>query len=76
MNYAYYENTNRTLVYGDGDNNIVDVLLGNKAEVLKVEIYVYFDGTDPVAENADIAAGLLNGQTVSIAFNVDGHAYN
>ena len=58
------------------DDNIVDVLLGNTAETLKVDIYVYFDGTDPIAENVDIPAGILDGQTVEIKFTIDNHDYN
>lgn len=68
---AYYDNNVDTRTF-----DIIDMLAGNKQETLKVEIYVYFDGTDVVAENADITAGVLDGQTVSIAFNVDDHAYN
>ena len=75
VNTVYYDNVDG-IVYGDGETNIVDVLLGNKAETLQVEIYVYFDGTDEIAENSKIEAGILDGQTVSIAFNVDDHAYN
>ena len=88
VNTVYYDNVDRVSVYGDGETNIVDTLYGNKQETLKVDIYVYFDGTDAVAQNSPavdnegntvatgIQAGVLNGQTVSIAFNIDGHAYN
>ena len=84
VNTVYYDNGTRAYAYGDGENNIVDVLLGNKAETLQVDIYVYFDGTDIVSQNspdvandvAGIPAGVLNGQTVSIEFNIDGHNYN
>ena len=87
VNTVYYDNVDRESVYGQGEN-IIDVLLGNQQETLKVDIYVYFDGTDAVAQNSPavdnegntvatgIQAGVLNGQTVSIAFNIDGHAYN
>ena len=68
---AYYDNNVDTRTF-----KIIDMLAGNKQETLKVETYVYFDGTDAMAENADITAGVLDGQTVSIAFNVDDHAYN
>lgn len=83
VNTVYYDNVDG-LVYGDGETNIVDLLYGDQAETLKVDIYVYFDGTDVVSQNspdlgsgaAGIPAGVLNGQIVSIAFNVDGHNYN
>ena len=83
VNTVYYDNVTRLSEYGEGAN-IVGVLLGNQQETLKVDIYVYFDGTDVVSQNspdtgsgaAGIPAGVLNGQTVSIAFNIDGHDYN
>ncbi len=72
VNTAYYDNNDPT----DCTFDIIDLLLGNRQETLEVEIYVYFDGTDEIAENSKIKAGILDGQTVSIAFNVDDHAYN
>ena len=83
VNTVYYDNVTRLSEYGEGAN-IVGVLLGNQQETLKVDIYVYFDGTDVVSQNspdvasgvAGISAGVLNGQTVSIEFNIDGHNYN
>ena len=64
-----------TIQYANG-TNLVDVLLGNQAETLKVDIYVYFDGTDTVATNASIATGALDGQTVNLKFTIDAPAYN
>ncbi len=60
--------------YGDGGNNFFDVLLGNKQEMITVEVYVYFDGTDDVSYNTSDA--ILNGQTVEIEFAIDEHNYN
>lgn len=76
VNVVTYNGT--TVAYGlDGsDDNIVDVLLGNKAETLKVDIYVYFDGSDANANNANVESGLLDGQYIDIKFNIEDHAYN
>lgn len=79
VNVAYYDNGSpSSLTYGvtGTDDNIVDVLLGNKAETLKVDILVYFDGTDEIANNENIEAGVLDGNSVEIKFTIDNHDYN
>ena len=75
VNTVYYDNGNGTVTYGNG-NNIVERLLGNEQETLKVEIYVYFDGTDAAANNSNVEAGVLDGQTVEIKFTIDEQPYN
>ena len=51
-------------------------LLGNEEEVVTVQTYVYFDGTDDVAlTNSSVPAGELNGQKIAIEFAIDDHEY-
>lgn len=75
VNTVLYENRSKTTTYGTG-SNIVEVLLGNREEVLKVDVYVYFDGTDADANNKNVPAGTLDGQTVDLKFTIDGPDYN
>lgn len=75
VNTVLYENRSKTTTYGTG-SNIVEVLLGNREEVLKVDVYVYFDGTDADANNENVPAGTLDGQTVDLKFTIDGPDYN
>ena len=51
-------------------------LLGDEAEVVTVEMYVYFDGMDASVVTATGAAGVLNGQSISVKFTIDEHTYN
>lgn len=52
-------------------------LLGNRGEIVTVDIYVYFDGTDEAAFTLkDGDAGLLNGQTVEVKFTIDEQPWN
>ena len=68
--------------YDNGDASqfsgaLFDTILGDKGEVVTVEMYVYFDGTDEVAKTLkDETAGLLNGQTIEVKFAIDGPDYN
>jgi hypothetical protein len=55
---------------------LFSTLLGNEAEKITVEIYIYFDGTDADANNAQVAGAVLNGQTVEIEFAIDELTYN
>ena len=58
------------------DGDLFETILGNKGEVVTVDMYVYFDGTDAAALTlATGDAGLLNGQTVSVKFAIDGPDY-
>lgn len=52
---------------------LFEMLLGNEAETVKVEVYIYFDGKDEIAKNTD---AILNGQTVEIEFTIDELSYN
>lgn len=53
---------------------LYDVILGNEAEEINVDIYVYFDGTDEDAHNEKVAN--FSGQTVEIEFTIDELDYN
>ena len=55
---------------------LFSTLLGNEAETITVEVYVYFDGTDTDANNAQVAGAVLNGQTIEIEFAIDELNYN
>lgn len=52
---------------------LFDTLLGDMAETVTVDVYVFFDGID---ENASNQIDIENGQTVSIEFAIDEHDYN
>ena len=56
--------------YSNG-SNLFGTILGNEEETIKVDVYIYFDGTDDVANNAEVAGKLLNGQSVEIKFGID-----
>jgi hypothetical protein len=55
---------------------LFSTLLGNEAETITVEVYIYFDGTDPITNNAQVAGAVLNGQTVEIEFAINELGYN
>lgn len=68
-------NASTNVTHANG-TNLFDMLLGNEAETVKVDIYVYFDGTDDAANNATYADAVLNGQSIEVVFGVDEHPYN
>lgn len=51
-------------------------LLGNEAETIKVDVYIFFDGTDTDAKNTTLVGATLNGQSVEIEFTIDELSYN
>ena len=51
-------------------------LLGNEAETITVDVYIFFDGTDDVAKNTTMVNATLNGQSVEIEFAIDELTYN
>lgn len=82
---AYSEHDEDTLVtytYDPANDNgaesqrLFSTLLGNEAETITVEVYIYFDGTDADANNKQVAGAVLNGQTVEIEFAIDELPYN
>ncbi len=56
------------------EGKLFDVLLGDEAEVITVDMYIYFDGTDDVAKNENL--GYLNGKIISVEFAIDDWDYN
>ncbi len=74
---AFYDHgaTGEKITYGNG-TNFFDTILGNEAEVVKVDVYIYFDGADEVANNQTVAGEQLNGQTVEIKFGINELSYN
>ena len=80
VNVVTYDNGENSTDYKNG-TNIVNLLKGtgadvSTAEVVEVDVYVYYDGTDEVSNNATNGVALLGGQTVSIKFTIDGPSYN
>lgn len=68
---------NGTKEFSNNTGLLFNKILGNKGEVVKVDMYVYFDGTDDSAyTKADVDAGLLNGQSIEVKFTIDGPKYN
>lgn len=76
VNTVTYNCGTDATAYGDGGTNIVNLLKGNMTETLKVDIYVYFDGTDAVADNQTDGVLALSGHSVEIEFTVDTPPYN
>ena len=62
--------------YLDGNDCFFDTVLGNEAEEITVQVYIYFDGTDSEAKNDVVAGELLNSQAIEIYFGIDELTYN
>lgn len=75
VNKVEYSNNTNTAAYGTG-KNIVNLLAGNEAQTLQVDVYVYYDGSDATAMNATDGVLELSGNTVEIKFTIDGPDYN
>ena len=67
---ALYDNSTGRITYSNGQN-LFGTVLGNAAEQITVQVYIYFDGAVDVANNANMATGTLNAQTIEIKFGVD-----
>ncbi len=67
---AIYDNSTGTVTYIDkpAQNVLFETLPGHGADILKAEIYIYYDGTDKSAKTKDAA---FSGNTVSINFEID-----
>ena len=62
---------------GTFDNQLLFAkLLGNEAETITVQVYIYYDGTDEVSMNTTMVGATLNGQSVEIEFAIDELPYN
>lgn len=66
-----YEYDNGTAYDVNNPDTLFATILGDRAEVVTVETYIYFDGTDDVAKTLTTDAGEFNGQTVAIEFAID-----
>lgn len=75
VNKVEYSKATDSTAYGTG-SNIVNLLAGNKAQTLKVDVFVYYDGSDDIAKNATNGVLELSGNTVDIKFTIDGPDYN
>lgn len=66
----------KEFTYLNGQQYFFETILGNEAEEITVDVYIYFDGTDEVAANNVVAGELLNGQSIEIYFGIDEQSYN
>ena len=71
---AIYDNRTKTITHLDrvderGKGVLFETLLGNKAETVEVEVYIYYDGRDADVKTA--ADVVMSGQTVGITFSID-----
>lgn len=71
-----YEYDNGTAYDVAHPETLFATILGDRAEVVTVETYIYFDGTDDVAKTLLTDAGEFNGQTVAIEFAIDDVDYS
>jgi hypothetical protein len=55
---------------------LFDTLLGDAQETITVQMYIYFDGTDPITYTSAINDATLNGQNIEIEFAIDELTYN
>lgn len=55
---------------------LFDTILGNTNEIVTVNVYMYFDGTDRAALTATSNMSALNGQTVAIEFAINDVDYS
>lgn len=75
--YDAGEDTYNGVAHVEGQETVLfSKLLGNEAETIKVEVYIFFDGTDDVAKNTTMDGAILNGQSVEIEFSIDKLDYN
>ena len=67
--FTTYSNRDGMAIF-NGD--LFDTILGDQAEIVTVDMYVYFDGTDVAAfTKADPDdAGVLNGQSIEVKFTI------
>ena len=67
-----------TVVYshrdkGSFDGKLFDLLKGDQQEIVKVSMYIFFDGRDDDAHNT---TDFLTINSVNVTFTVDDHVYN
>ena len=77
VEYDAGEDTYNGYTHTEGSETVLfSKLLGNEEETIKVDVYIYFDGTDTVAKNTTMVGASLNGQSVEIEFSIDELSYN
>ncbi len=64
---ATYNNRTGKIEHLDG-GVLFSNILSNRAEVIEVKVYIYYEGTDRSAKTKDVK---LSGQSVSVEFEVD-----
>lgn len=74
---ADYNNRTQTITHWDNANAnnegiLFDTILGNEQEIVTVDIYIYFDGTDNSTVTKD---HYMTGQSVSVEFSIDKPEY-
>lgn len=75
--YDAGEDTYNGVEHVEGQETVLfSRLLGNEEETIKVDVYIFFDGTDEVAKNTTMDGATLNGQSVEIEFSIDELSYN
>ena len=75
VNKVEYSKATGNTTYGTG-TNIVNLLAGDEAQTLQVDVYVYYDGSDASAKNATEGVLALTGNEIDIKFTIDGVDYN
>lgn len=77
--YMIFDADGSVITHNNGVNsnaNLFDKVLGNADEVITLDVYIYFDGTDAVSMNTSLAGAYLNGKTVDIEFAINDQLYN
>ncbi len=69
---ALYNNKTGSITHWDGEDILFDKLLGDGEETVEINVYVYFDGTDPSVKTKD---SVLSGQKLILKFAVDEQEY-
>ena len=70
----FYDAITGDIMNDDGSEaTLFAQLLGDEAEKVTVQVYIYFEGKDDAAKNTD---AILTGQTVEFTFAIDDHEYN
>lgn len=75
VNKVEYSKATGNTTYGTG-TNIVNLLAGDEAQTLQVDVYVYYDGSDASAKNATEGVLELTGNEIDIKFTIDDVDYN
>ncbi len=74
---AEYNNNTKLITHwdnknADGEGILFDTILGNEEEIITVQVYFYFDGTDPCTKNKDF---WIVGHAIDLEFAIDKPEY-